>query len=325
MPLVSIIVPIYNVEKFLERCVNSILAQTFQNFELILVDDGSPDHCPEMCDMYSMKDSRIKVIHKKNGGLSEARNAGLDIAQGQYYFFVDSDDMIAPNALQLLVKYAKGNSSDVIISKSFICFFDKIDVDIAKEQGEPKIMSAECALEEMFCKNTRWEAWGTLFAAETWGDLRFKPGIWYEDLELIPEVISRAKQVSLIDVSVYYYYKREGSIMDESKTRIKIDLLEACKKCVSLIETQNVDKQIVYNTVAGVLYELASRLELASHNKKINSELLLEGKKYLKKNDYYIINSNRMPFKLKLYCICVGWGLESAYVSAYKIRKALCR
>lgn len=278
MPLVSIIVPIYNVEKFLERCVNSILAQTFQNFELILVDDGSPDHCPEMCDMYSMKDSRIKVIHKKNGGLSEARNAGLDIAQGQYYFFVDSDDMIAPNALQLLVKYAKGNSSDVIISKSFICFFDKIDVDIAKEQGEPKIMSAECALEEMFCKNTRWEAWGTLFAAETWGDLRFKPGIWYEDLELIPEVISRAKQVSLIDVSVYYYYKREGSIMDESKTRIKIDLLEACKKCVSLIETQNVDKQIVYNTVAGVLYELASRLELASHNKKINSELLLEGK-----------------------------------------------
>ena len=93
-PLISVIVPIYNVEKYLARCVDSIVNQTYKNLEIILVDDGSPDSCPDICDVWKEKDDRIKVIHKKNGGLSDARNAGLDIAQGEYVAFVDSDDFI---------------------------------------------------------------------------------------------------------------------------------------------------------------------------------------------------------------------------------------
>ena len=104
--LISIIVPIYKVEKYLSRCIDSILAQTYKNLEIILVDDGSPDKCPEICDKYAKEDSRIKVIHKKNGGVSSARNAGLDVATGKYIFFVDSDDIITEDALSNLYEKA---------------------------------------------------------------------------------------------------------------------------------------------------------------------------------------------------------------------------
>lgn len=109
----SIIVPVYKVEKYLDRCVQSILGQTFEDFELILVDDGSPDSCGKMCEDWAGKDSRIKVIHKKNGGLSDARNAGLDIAQGEYIGFVDSDDYIKPDMYEILVSNLEDCPADI--------------------------------------------------------------------------------------------------------------------------------------------------------------------------------------------------------------------
>lgn len=102
-PLISVIVPIYNVEKYLVRCVDSIVNQTYKNLEIILVDDGSPDRCPQMCDDYAEKDSRIKVVHKKNGGLSDARNAGMAVATGEYISFIDSDDWIETSMFELLL------------------------------------------------------------------------------------------------------------------------------------------------------------------------------------------------------------------------------
>ena len=114
MPEISIIVPIYNVEQYLKRCVDSILAQTFKDFELILVDDGSPDSCPFICDEYARIDSRIKVIHKANGGLSDARNAGLEMAMGNYIAFVDSDDWIASDTYEYLYELIKKNKADVV-------------------------------------------------------------------------------------------------------------------------------------------------------------------------------------------------------------------
>ena len=113
-PLLSIIVPVYNVEKYIERCIKSILNQSFTNFELILVDDGSPDNCGKICDEYKKKDSRIKVIHKKNGGLSDARNAGLNIATGKYIGFVDSDDIIHPQMYEKLFNCINKYNSDIV-------------------------------------------------------------------------------------------------------------------------------------------------------------------------------------------------------------------
>ena len=113
--MISIIVPVYKVEKYLDRCIESVLAQTYTDFELILVDDGSPDNCPAMCDAWAEKDSRIRVIHKPNGGLSSARNAGLDIMKGEYVTFIDSDDTVLPNYLERLLTALTVNSADVSV------------------------------------------------------------------------------------------------------------------------------------------------------------------------------------------------------------------
>lgn len=113
--LISIIVPVYKVEKYLDKCVESIVEQTYKNLEIILVDDGSPDNCPAMCDEWAKKDSRIKVIHKKNGGLSSARNAGLDGCTGDYIYFLDSDDYIADNCIEMLFNAIVSDGSDMCI------------------------------------------------------------------------------------------------------------------------------------------------------------------------------------------------------------------
>ena len=116
-PLVSIIVPIYKVEPYLRRCLDSIVNQTYTNLEIILVDDGSPDGCPQICDMYAAKDNRIVVIHKNNGGLSDARNAGLNICKGIYISFVDSDDWVGRDYIKILVNNAKKEQADIVIEK----------------------------------------------------------------------------------------------------------------------------------------------------------------------------------------------------------------
>ena len=120
--LVSVIVPIYKVEKYLNKCVDSIINQSYKNLEIILVDDGSPDKCGEICDKYAEKDSRVKVIHKENGGLSDARNAGIDIAKGDYLLFVDSDDWITSNICEVLIKNANDNLSDIIACNQYESF-----------------------------------------------------------------------------------------------------------------------------------------------------------------------------------------------------------
>ena len=127
-PLISVIVPIYNVEKYLDRCVGSIINQTYKNLEIILVDDGSPDNCPQMCDDYAKKDSRIKVVHKENGGLSDARNAGMKVATGEYVSFIDSDDYISLDFYETLLETIVDNDSD-IVECSVVKFYEDNSFD----------------------------------------------------------------------------------------------------------------------------------------------------------------------------------------------------
>ena len=121
-PLISIIVPVYNVEEYLDKCVESIVNQTYKNIEVILVDDGSPDNCPKMCDDWAKKDKRIKVIHKKNGGLSDARNKGIDESKGEYLSFVDSDDYITDNYVELLYNIISKEHADISMAKQYVVY-----------------------------------------------------------------------------------------------------------------------------------------------------------------------------------------------------------
>ncbi len=206
---VSVIVPVYNVEKYLSRCVGSILEQTFTDFELILVDDGSPDKSGELCDKYAKKDSRIKVIHKENGGVSSARNAGLDIAQGKYITFVDSDDWVAKNYLESLFVAIRKNNSDISI-----CGLEKRDVSKWLVSLETRSFDiTEISSEEfisLFDKEVFCGPCVKFFDNEIIkkNNLRFKPIIRFgEDAIFVREYLSHCKKICIEDKQIYFYNK----------------------------------------------------------------------------------------------------------------------
>ncbi|MBR2040184.1 MAG: glycosyltransferase [Clostridia bacterium] len=313
---ISVIVPVYKVEPYLEKCIDSILNQTYKDFELILVDDGSPDNCPAICDEYAKKDSRITVIHKQNGGLSDARNAALEIAKGEFVTFVDSDDFIAPNALQLLMEAAVENNSDVVISTKFE-FFSNGNICKCSENKGSIVVDSKKALELIFYKNGRWDAWGSLYKRGLFEKERFPVGKLYEDIATIPKIILNAENICFIDASIYYYFVRTGSIMDGSKTTVKIDLLEVCMDLVSTMKKKIKDKPCLYNINAGVLMELCSRVDLAEKNYDLNKQFILKSRKYLRQNFKYILFSNQTKLKRKIYYLIISFGFGKVLKKFY--------
>ena len=133
LPLISVIVPVYNVEPFLKKCVDSIVLQTYANLEIILIDDGSPDKCPEICDAYARKDNRIKVVHQENGGLARVRNVGIENATGDYITFIDSDDFVAPNYVDFLYKGIFENNADMSIASFSVCKENCVNISPVEE------------------------------------------------------------------------------------------------------------------------------------------------------------------------------------------------
>ena len=178
MKKISIIVPVYKVESYLSRCIDSILAQTYQNFELILVDDGSPDYCGEICDNYAEKDDRIKVIHQPNRGVSAARNASLDLATGDYIGFVDSDDYISINMYSDMIKLLEVNGLDIIICTAFMVKGDKVKGFVG--DGRLTIYDKKEILNKSLIdfENT---AWNKVYTRTAIGDIRFPEGRLFED------------------------------------------------------------------------------------------------------------------------------------------------
>lgn len=236
-PMVSVIVPIYNVEPYLRECIDSVLNQTYQDFELILVDDGSPDGCPEICDEYAAADSRIHVIHKKNGGLSDARNAALNIAVGKYVFFLDSDDYLVPNMLETVVGHLEAGADMVVFRLVNVYPDGKTEIARDFEYGT-YVMKTE-AERKAFIHNTLlpskigWGAGSRIYTREKIEkySLRFADNrrIFAEDLYFCLCYCAHAEKVVCIEDCLYYYRQREDSIMGVQTTRNNIDRL--CVLC----------------------------------------------------------------------------------------------
>jgi len=234
-PLVSIIVPVYKVEPYLRRCLNSIVNQTYTNLEIILVDDGSPDNCPAICDEYAAKDSRIIVIHKENGGLSDARNAGLNICLGDYVYFVDSDDVIFENTIDSLVAPLDDSYYDIVIGdysasndtsskRHVVCPHEKLKTNL-------EIMENFCLGKFPIC------AWNKLcsrkFLIEN--HLFFKKGLLFEDQLWCCELATKLHSVRFISKKTYWYRIRFDSIMNSSKINFEqrmdswLYIIQACR------------------------------------------------------------------------------------------------
>ena len=211
-PLISIIVPVYRVENYLRQCVDSLLAQTYQNLEIILVDDGSPDNCPTICDEYAQKDSRIQVIHKENGGLSDARNTGLDVAAGMYIGFVDSDDWVMPDMYDYLLHGILRYDAEISY-----CGFVNIRNDWMdyKTEESDKVYTAETALNELFFDRLGNFAWNKLYKAELWNGIRFPVGRTFEDILTTYKLFERANRIAILKEPKYCYRIRQGSIMHD--------------------------------------------------------------------------------------------------------------
>ena len=221
-PLVSIIVPIYKVEPYLRRCLDSIVNQTYTNLEIILVDDGSPDGCPQICDEYAAKDKRIVVIHKENGGLSDARNAGLNICKGQYISFVDSDDRVDEKYIENLINLAIKEKADITISENLIC--KNKNISINKSYNTKVYTSKEAILHLLKINHIAFTvSWGKLYKRELFSSLRFPIGKYHEDEVTTYILFYNSKKIAYTSEILYYYYQHAGSIVS---TRHPWDVLE---------------------------------------------------------------------------------------------------
>ena len=209
-PRLSVIVPVYKVEKYIHNCVDSILNQTFSDFEVILVDDGSPDRCGEICDSYASLDKRIKVIHQSNGGLSAARNKGIEIARGEIIGFVDSDDEISADMYEKMLQYLDDNQLDIVCADTYSVKNEK--KTFRPRYPEDKLFSRDEAINEILTGRLDNAAPNKIFKRSVIGEIRFPFGRVYEDVATVYRYIYRSKKVGYMCQPYYYYYKRPGSI-----------------------------------------------------------------------------------------------------------------
>ncbi len=210
MDKISIIIPIYNVEKYLDKCIESVVNQTYKNLEIILVDDGSPDNCPKICDEWSKNDNRIKVIHKKNGGLSDARNFGLNEASGDYVGFVDSDDIISSNMYEKMLDLMKKNDAD-ICSCEFVRFLEG-DKPYFKEDNEYKIYSNDEILKSLLTEKITNHVCNKLFKISLFNNIKFPVGKKYEDIMVMYKILLKTEKFIASKSQYYGYMYRDNSI-----------------------------------------------------------------------------------------------------------------
>ena len=226
-PLISVIVPVYKVEPYLDKCISSIVNQTYKNLEIILVDDGSPDNCPAMCEAWAEKDSRIRVIHKTNGGLSDARNAGMTVATGELMAFVDSDDWIAPDMYEHLYRRLAEDNSDIAACGVQMVWEDKTPSRTLTREGSCVLNQEEAMraiIEESWLKQP---VSYKLYKTDLIRDILFPMGKCHEDVFWSYQAVGSAKKVSVSDHIGYYYLQRGGSIMGEGYSVKRLDAIEA--------------------------------------------------------------------------------------------------
>ncbi len=291
---ISVIVPIYNVEQYLDRCVRSLIEQTYTNLEIILVDDGSPDSCPEMCNGYAKEDSRIRVIHKPNGGLSDARNAGIEAASGDYIMFVDSDDYIDPDACERLASFMK-DRPDIIIG-------DGKSNDKNRKIKHCGFYSA-CSGKEYLKRAVKANAmpvmvWLYVFNKDFLNNygFRFKKGIAHEDEEFTPRVFLEADLVIETGVCFYNYMVRDDSITTNPDLRKNaVDLYNTC------LDLEKRYEQLEDNELKKILLDslVMKYLSLAQTGRLYRYGRAYIHKSFVFRNSFF----TKTKFKAVLYCL----------------------
>lgn len=240
--LVSVIIPVYNVENYLKRCIDSVLRQTYENLDIILVDDGSTDQSGTICDNYTKSDSRVRVLHKDNGGQSDARNAGIEIAKGEYLYFVDSDDFITDDSIDFLHNSLLVHDADIATHGYVIYYGEDTAIESNKLVDNVQlVLSKDDALEKlMYEKYVTTSACMKLYKRELFGKIiRFPSGKLYEDLAIVYRLFSKARTIVLNTTPKYYYYERSGSTTQSNFSLSRMDGLEIAEDQLNYICTNH--------------------------------------------------------------------------------------
>ncbi len=319
--LVSIIIPVYNVEGYIARCIESVINQTYNKLEIILIDDGSSDNSGKICDEYARKDTRIKVIHKENGGVSSARNAGLDVATGEYIGFVDSDDYIDVNMYECLVNSIKYSGCSIVV-----CGYHELlggairDVEICEK--ETSIPGREGIIRLIEDKTYRGYLWNRLYKRELFDGIKFPETIVMEDLYVNHLLFEKVDKIHLLNKALYYYIRREDSVT--MKRRTKTDVAVFCyhmdsykrfaddfKETEKLLNSRRISAafNVLLNIDANKLqdeyqevYDMAYNL-LKSNSYLLESEQISAGK--IKKIKLYLANKKIFYLLNRLYNLLV--------------------
>lgn len=304
--LISVIIPVYNVEKYLEKCIQSVINQTYKNLEIILVNDGSTDNSLNICKKFSNIDNRIVLFNKENGGLSSARNFGIDNASGEYISFLDSDDFISENMYEILVDNLEKFNGDISIIESCDVYENNYFIEKQINEKEVIIYSKQEAMIKYFEGNFI-PAWGKLYKKRLFNNIRFPLGILNEDEAIMIKIFDSCdKNIIYQNIKLYFYLKRESGSITSTKKNIKNNVDWINNAYENLIYINNNYPNLTSNAKAryytSILAMMIRLIELDSlefnDEKKRYRELLKGNRKEILKNKY--IN---LKFKIKCYII----------------------
>lgn len=305
--LISVVIPIYNVEKYLRRCIDSVIKQTYENLEIILVDDGSQDNCAEICDEYAINDSRIKVIHKLNGGLSDARNSGIDIASGKYITFIDSDDYVTKDYIEVLYNALKADMTDLAISSHKVIYENGTVIE--KATGEKSILSSKEVLERiLYDDGIDLSAWAKLYKIELWNDVRYPKGRLFEDSATTYKLIDKCDKVTIISKATYNYMIRNSSITNVKFSNKKLDLIKSTQEMCTYVKKRYPDLEKATNRRLMYAY-LSTLTQLIKSNEK-NDEVEEYLYYYIEENSKKVLIDKKVPTRDKLALISTKFGLK---------------
>ncbi len=322
--LISVIVPVYNVQEYLPRCVDSILAQTYENLEIILVDDGTKDASDKICDEYAARDTRIRVIHKENGGLSSARNAGIDIAKGEYLSFVDSDDWIEPDTYAHMLGVALKYGVKLVCAGRY---------DVKSRTGEKKkglcppreevISGTELTRRIFLWDNVDSAAWDKLYHRSLFREIRYPLGKICEDVPTTYRIALDAGKIAMCDKPVYNYFHRPGSITTASVSEKTFHFSEHTASVYADIREKHpeLEPEAKYLRVRSLVYNVQS-LELAGEEAKEKfAEQYRRSRRELRQHIPFILKSPFFSRKERAADVMLALGLYGGFRRLYHALK----
>lgn len=292
--LVSVVIPVYNVENVLEKCINSVLSQTYKNLQIILVDDGSTDNSGNICDAFCKKDDRVAVIHKKNGGLSDARNVGLKQVSGDYISFIDSDDWVSEDFIETLIDNAVSHQADISIVDYAMVFESGKIKYVNNNYKELEIFNTREALQQLLIQNISFMVCNKLYKKEIFDNVEFPVGQLYEDASIGLKTFLKTKKVVICHKAKYFYFQREGSIVNSVFTEKKLSLIDTCNEILRYSSDNGV---FFYESHALKIRCLISFIMQSYLTNKEYTKMLKES---LKNERKYLLNNKYLDIRKKI-------------------------